>query len=366
MIRRNKLQLLLSSILILLPMFAGLFLWFFFPSLFASHWEADNPASGPGSKIFAVTVLPVLLLSAHWFCVYVTNKDSKNRHQNRTLLGIVFWICPIISIFASGVTYAAAFGHDFGNRILICLPIALIYLVLGNYLPKCRQNHTIGIRVLWTLQDEENWNKTHRFTGKLWVFGALLLLFSVFLPEKISMYVFWLILLLITSLPFLYSFLYYREQLKAGKITKGQISATAKEKRSNTLVSVSICIVLLITGFLLVSGDIKIRFSDVSFTIESLYWEDATIPYSDIDEIEYREQCSAGSRTFGFGSFTLQMGEFKNEEFGTYTRYTYANCDPCIVVTVHDKILVLNGKDEDSTKEIYTMINQKINEQKGE
>ena len=54
----------------------------------------------------------------------------------------------------------------------------------------------------------------------------------------------------------------------------------------------------------------------------------------------------------GFGSGRLSMGTFKNDEFGTYTRYTYNGCDECIVISVDDKILVLNGKDEYSTREI--------------
>ena len=28
-------------------------------------------------------------------------------------------------------------------------------MIIGNYLPKVKQNNTIGIRVVWTLQDEE-------------------------------------------------------------------------------------------------------------------------------------------------------------------------------------------------------------------
>ena len=47
-------------------------------------------------------------------------------------------------------------------------------MIIGNYLPKVKQNNTIGIRVVWTLQDEENWSATHRFSGKLWVASGVL------------------------------------------------------------------------------------------------------------------------------------------------------------------------------------------------
>ena len=52
----------------------------------------------------------------------------------------------------------------------------LLFLILGNYLPKIRQNRTMGIRLPWTLASGENWTRTHRLAGFLWVAGGLLLI----------------------------------------------------------------------------------------------------------------------------------------------------------------------------------------------
>lgn len=50
---------------------------------------------------------------------------------------------------------------------LIYYGTSLLFIVIGNYLPKIKQNNTIGIRIVWTLQDEENWNATHSFSGRI-------------------------------------------------------------------------------------------------------------------------------------------------------------------------------------------------------
>lgn len=42
---------------------------------------------------------------------------------------------------------------------LIYYGTSLLFIVIGNYLPKIKQNNTIGIRIVWILQDEENWNE---------------------------------------------------------------------------------------------------------------------------------------------------------------------------------------------------------------
>ena len=44
-----------------------------------------------------------------------------------------------------------------------------MFLLLGNYLPKIKQNNTLGIKISWTLTNEENWNKTHRFAETIWI-----------------------------------------------------------------------------------------------------------------------------------------------------------------------------------------------------
>lgn len=51
---------------------------------------------------------------------------------------------------------------------LIYYGTSLLFIVIGNYLPKIKQNNTIGIRIVWTLQDEENLNATHSFSGRIW------------------------------------------------------------------------------------------------------------------------------------------------------------------------------------------------------
>lgn len=61
----------------------------------------------------------------------------------------------------------------------------------------------------------------------------------------------------------------------------------------------------------------------------------------------------SGSRTWGFGDPTVQMGTFENEEFGSYTRYTYSAGGGAVVLTVSGKTVILNGKSPESTEALY-------------
>ena len=78
---------------------------------------------------------------------------------------------------------------------------AVIYLVMGNYLPKCRQNSTVGFRVKWTASTEENWNATHRLAGPCYMVCGFLMIPASFLPEKAATFLLLGLLILGTAIP---------------------------------------------------------------------------------------------------------------------------------------------------------------------
>ena len=216
MIKKNKWHLMISSIIILLPIVAGLLIWNYLPEQIATHWGIDGEPDGWSSKSFAIFGLPLILLAVHWICVFFTSLDPKNKNQNSKVFNMVLWILPVISLVVCGLTYAVALGNDINIGMAVRILLGILFVIIGNYMPKCRQNHTIGIKVSWTLHNEENWNKTHRFAGRLWVFGGVLLLATVFVPLDNFIYVFCPIILLMAFAPVIYSCVYYRKQIKNG------------------------------------------------------------------------------------------------------------------------------------------------------
>lgn len=138
-----------------------------------------------------------------------------------------------------------------------------------------------------------------------------------------------------------------------------EISSKAGEHRASKLEKGTIlfCLVIFVAvGVLLLTGNIKMNYGETSFTIEASYWNDMEIDYNEVDNIEYRDERVNGSRVGGFGSFRLMMGTYQNKEFGYYTRYTYANCDASVVLSIGDREVVLSGKDKESTYAIYEML----------
>ena len=156
MIRQNKKMLLLTSIITLLPVFIGLFLWNQLPDSVATHFGLDNQPDGYSSKAFAVFGLPLILLAVHLVCVVATNIDPKSKDINKKIFRVLLWICPLVSLFVSTVIYGYSLGYDFDMSYLCGILIGVLYLVLGNFLPTVKPNYTIGFRIPWTLNNHGN------------------------------------------------------------------------------------------------------------------------------------------------------------------------------------------------------------------
>ena len=210
MIKKNLKLLILTSILTLLPILAGVVLWNQLPEQMPTHWNAAGEVDGWSSKPFAVFGLPMILVAAQWLCVLATTTDPKRQNHSEKIYHLVFWIMPVLSIVLHAVTYLTVLGV--GVRIEMVMPIfmGLLFVIIGNYLPKCKQSYTIGIKIPWTLNNEENWNKTHRLAGWVWVIGGFAIMLTGFFGGFVAFFVITLVMVLV---PAIYSYLLHRKGL---------------------------------------------------------------------------------------------------------------------------------------------------------
>ena len=357
MIKKNTWKLLVSSLVILLPIVFGLLYWNKLPDEMTTHWGMDGNADGWTNKAAAIFILPAILLAVHWLCVLLSAKLPGGQEQNPKLFAIVLWIIPALSLVVNGTIYAVSFGKEIDPVFLIFPLLGILFIAIGNYLPKAKRNLTTGIKVKWALENEENWYATHRFGGKVYVIGGFFLLLCMFLPTIIALWVGGAALIALIAAPVIYSYQYYKMQVKTGTYTAAPLP---KSKAAKIVALIAVPIILVFVAVIMFTGDVELIYEESSFTIEASYWSDLTVEYDAITHIEYREEGVPGTQTNGIGSARLKSGIFHNEEFCNYTRYSYTGTKPCVVLNVGDKILVINGTDTAATKAIYDTLQAKI------
>ena len=217
MIKFNKWKAPLSSLLIFLPALIGFSLIQYMPDRIPIHWGIDGAPDRWGSPLSVMILLPFVLLVLHWITLLLVFRKNTARTQSKKVLDLTFWLCPLISFCVCGIIFSTALEQAPSlseANIPQCLLIAIPLIVIGNLLPKCTQNRTIGIKIKWTLESEENWNRTHRLAGKVWVICGICLAAAGFLPSETISVIMPLIFLLCVLIPCVYSYLYSRKEQK--------------------------------------------------------------------------------------------------------------------------------------------------------
>lgn len=237
----------------------------------------------------------------------------------------------------------------------MAMGFGLLFIVLGNYMPKFRQNSFMGIRVKWTLESEANWNATHRMGGKVWVAGGFACLAGAMLPVKAMGVVFPVVLVTVALAPIVYSYYYSKTQPAAEKTVSAPLPLW--QKRAARLIVAAVA-VIAVWAFL--AGSAKIVYEDASFTVEASGWQDLTLSYSDIAAVDYlpaEEVPEGGIRTYGLGNLRVSFGHFSNEAYGDYIRYTYDSCRDCVrLTTAGGRTVLLNGPDQPATRAIFDQL----------
>ena len=356
---KNTQQVILSSIIILLPIIFGLIMWNNLPSTMTTHWNTVGAGNVFDSKPFVVCGIPLILLAVHLLCVSLTLLDKKQKNQNKKALGLIFWIVPVISLFINTTIYTTALGREIQIAQSNPALLGLLLVIIGNYLPKIKQNNTLGIKLPRTLQNEENWNKTHRFAGKIWVLGGLAIIFSIFLPVSSMIYTFLISLFVIIVVPIIYSYIIYKKHKKEGIIYISTVK-TKKEKITNIIITIFVLVIILALGVVLFTGNITVDCTNTALQIKSNYWTDISVDYANIDSLIYREDFSVGFRSHGFGTPRLSMGTFQNEELGFYTLYAYTEAKEYILIKSGEKNLVIGLKNKEDTERVFKIIKDKL------
>ena len=208
MMKKYKWTILITTIITISPMFIGLLLWNQLPDVIATHFGSGNVANGWSSKPFAVFGLPLILAGVQLLCAFATLNDPKKNNISEKFFKWIFWIVPVISLICCLSCYAIALGKNVDIGLLVNLIIGAVFVIVGNYMHKIKQNYTVGIKVPWTLYSEENWNRTHRLASWLWILGGFCFIANSLLQTE---WILLAVIVVITIVPIGYSYILHRK-----------------------------------------------------------------------------------------------------------------------------------------------------------
>ncbi len=209
--KKNNWQLVLRIFLIVLMIGIG---WYFsdkLPDKVPVHWNWQGEVDGFGSRgqgLWTIPIMTVVIMIIFWF---VPQLDPK-REKYKQFAGVwemfqsMFLFFMIYVYFIS--LYAAVAAVDVGSWVMT--GVGLLFVWLGNMMGKIRQNYFVGIKVPWTLNNEEVWNKTHRLGGWCFVIAGLLLTVNAWTKILVGP-IFILAMTICLVVPIVYSYVIYKK-----------------------------------------------------------------------------------------------------------------------------------------------------------
>ena len=213
-IKRNLFWIVVTTLMTLIPLFIGLIMWNKLPDTMATHFNFRGEADGYSSKAFAVVGLNLFLTIVHVVVALLTAVDPKNEDDaiSDKIYCLILLIIPVTSVFCGVLTYSDTIGITVNVPLVTQLFIGLLFLVLGNYMPKMHRNYTVGVRLPWTMDDTENWDHTNRFAGRLFMVCGLIMIMNAFLNvggEKGLVFILIGCAIIEAVIPAIYSYIYY-------------------------------------------------------------------------------------------------------------------------------------------------------------
>ena len=206
---KNKKTLIATTLVCLLPLIAGALVYSRLPEQVATHFDLHGNPDGWSSRAFAVFGLPGILLAVNLLMPFLLRADPKHENMSGALVNIVIWTVPVVSLLCSGLTLGRALGYDLRIEMVLPVFMGVLFILIGNYLPKTKQSYTMGIKLPWTLASEENWNRTHRLAGFLWVIGGAYFIVMSFIGWSLAAFL--IPIAVMVLVPTVYSYLLYRK-----------------------------------------------------------------------------------------------------------------------------------------------------------
>lgn len=210
----NKRLLILACVLALVPLIATVLLYGMLPEQVPTHWNIDGSItySGKSSIWMLAGLSPVMAIL--FVVLPKIDPRKKNYEKFRGYYDVFVVVMLLFLLVMDGIILSESIwpGRISVGRVVI-LGVGILFVFLGNIMPKIKNNFFMGLRTPWTLSDPDVWNRTNRLGGKLFFwFGLVIALSGLLLPEFTTFVILMVGAVIISSVPAVMSYVWYRQK----------------------------------------------------------------------------------------------------------------------------------------------------------
>ncbi len=199
-------------ILAVLPMiYSAVAVFFILPDTVAAHFGIDGTPDRYGSKYEAFLFPAIILVIALLYFLYRKFQEKSSKEDNDrtarnldildTVILIVMVLFNALCVFLLTMMKRPATMKNKENMIFVIIScvIGVLFILLGNILPKTKPNSFIGMRLSWCMDSDEHWYIANRNCGIAMVLSGICTVIAGLIVKN-GTYVIYMILSLILFL----------------------------------------------------------------------------------------------------------------------------------------------------------------------
>ena len=203
-------------LIMLLPAVYLAIVWTGIPQTVPMHFDLNGNVDQYGTKtdlLIMTAVLTGLNMLAYLAILNIYKIDPKKyAAQNKERLQrIGFSVALYLAAVSAMLIYVISTNHVDIVMKFVFIAMGLLFALIGNNMYNLKPNYFAGMRLPWTLENEDNWRATHHVAGRLWFFGGFVIALLAFvLNEQWSVYSTFIALSFLILIPVIYSYRYYK------------------------------------------------------------------------------------------------------------------------------------------------------------
>jgi uncharacterized membrane protein len=207
----------LVGLMIIAPLIYGAIIYPQLPSRIPTHFNIEGKADawgGPSSIFIGPGIMGAVSIFVYILMSNLKTFDPKKYDEANDTLYSNFAVLTVafLSALSTIIIYSSTHADEINVGKLILPLIGLSFAGLGWYMPKFKQNYFVGFKLPWTLENETNWNETHKVAGKLWIYGGLFQAVVTFiLPMKFGFIGFMLATAVMVIIPSVFSYRLFKK-----------------------------------------------------------------------------------------------------------------------------------------------------------
>lgn len=184
------------------------------PAEVAVHFDVHGDPNGWGNRAFAAFVTPALMTLLAFMLPRMPLLDPRRANYEKfqgtydLVIDAVIAMLLVIHVAMLGV----AIGWPVRMERLGPVAVGLLFVVIGNVMPRARPNWWFGIRTPWTMSSDRVWERTHRVGGQLFVAGGLLLMVLAAIPPTLALPLIVGVVIAAVVIPLVYSYFIWKKE----------------------------------------------------------------------------------------------------------------------------------------------------------